>query len=344
MCAGLAAMRAAAGVAHRRYDSAASTNVRMWGGSRGGWRSRGGLPGRGRGVRHRQPPGRRPVHRARRELASYAGMAGDDSTATRFASSYDEAATAAVEAVGELTFALASLGHLAAASLHNHAWAETVSGPRPRGPGRRGPTGPAADVARRRAVIPARLGAPRAPASSRASSGRRPTPGRLRAAARRWRSAAVSVGLLAAHCSSAVAALGNGGSPRSRSPSRPPRTCKADRGARRPPHRPRLRLRRVRRAGRHKRDEMLARPARGAGLGARHRRGRLRRDHLLHRRQRRARRQPPGAARVRCLGPGARHPRVARCPEPRHRHRPPPDRHRPDSGDSRASPPPGGWR
>ena len=31
MCAGLAAMRAAAGVAHRRYDSAASTNVRMWG-------------------------------------------------------------------------------------------------------------------------------------------------------------------------------------------------------------------------------------------------------------------------------------------------------------------------
>ena len=62
-------------------------------------------------------------------LGGCAGMAGDDSTATEFATSYDEAATVAVEAAGELTFALSSLGHLAAASLHNHAWAETVTGP-----------------------------------------------------------------------------------------------------------------------------------------------------------------------------------------------------------------------
>ena len=62
-------------------------------------------------------------------LGGCAGMAGDDSTATEFATSYDEAATVAVEAAGELTFALSSLGHLAAASLHNHAWAETVAGP-----------------------------------------------------------------------------------------------------------------------------------------------------------------------------------------------------------------------
>ena len=141
------------------------------------------------------------------ELASYAGMAGDDSTATEFASSYDEAATAAVEAVGELTFALASLGHLAAASLHNHAWAETVSGP---------PTPADRAVGVRPALPPTSLGAGPSslpgwahPVLSVLEGVFWPTAdtGRLRAAAATWRSAAVSVGLLAAHCSSAVAAL-----------------------------------------------------------------------------------------------------------------------------------------
>ena len=140
-------------------------------------------------------------------LGGCAGMAGDDSTATEFATSYDEAATVAVEAAGELTFALSSLGHLAAASLHNHAWAETVTGPET-------PADRAVGV--RPAAPPSSLGAGPStlpgwahPVLAVLEGVFWPTAdtGRLRAAAATWRSAAVSVGLLAAHCSSAVAAL-----------------------------------------------------------------------------------------------------------------------------------------
>lgn len=61
------------------------------------------------------------------ELAAYAGMAGDDATATEFAATYDEAAAAAVEVLAELTGGFASLARLAEGSLRNHVAAERAS-------------------------------------------------------------------------------------------------------------------------------------------------------------------------------------------------------------------------
>ncbi|MFC7492813.1 MULTISPECIES: RNase A-like domain-containing protein [unclassified Nocardioides] len=60
-------------------------------------------------------------------LAPYAGMAGDDSTATEFATSYDDAAAGSVAAVGSLVGAFAALAGLVEASLANHAHAEATS-------------------------------------------------------------------------------------------------------------------------------------------------------------------------------------------------------------------------
>lgn len=72
-------------------------------------------------------------------LQGYAGMAGDDATATDFAASYDEAAAESVAALGELVAGFGSLAHLAEASLANHGraeedsvlpgWAAAVTGP-----------------------------------------------------------------------------------------------------------------------------------------------------------------------------------------------------------------------
>lgn len=61
------------------------------------------------------------------ELAAYAGMAGDDATATEFAATYDEAAAAAVEVAAELVDGFASLARLAEGSLRNHVAAERAS-------------------------------------------------------------------------------------------------------------------------------------------------------------------------------------------------------------------------
>ena len=60
-------------------------------------------------------------------LQAYAAMAGDDATATEFAAGYDEAAAESVAALGELVAGLASLAHLAEASLANHDRAERDS-------------------------------------------------------------------------------------------------------------------------------------------------------------------------------------------------------------------------
>ncbi|GAB6986309.1 RNase A-like domain-containing protein [Nocardioides pyridinolyticus] len=61
------------------------------------------------------------------ELGAFAGMAGDDATATDFAASYDDAATTAVEALAELVAGFASLARLTDRSLRNHAAAERAS-------------------------------------------------------------------------------------------------------------------------------------------------------------------------------------------------------------------------
>ncbi|WP_395658485.1 RNase A-like domain-containing protein [Nocardioides sp.] len=141
------------------------------------------------------------------DLVGCAGMAGDDTTATEFAASYDEAAAASLEALGELTFGLASLGHLAAASLHNHAWAETVAGPT---------TLADRAVGVRPAAPPSALGADSSSLPGWADVVLDLLQGvfwptadtdRLRAAAASWSAAGTAVGLLGAHCTTALAAL-----------------------------------------------------------------------------------------------------------------------------------------
>lgn len=156
-------------------------------------------------------------------LRGYAGMAGDDSTATDFAASYDDAAAASVAALESLVGAFGVLGRMVEASLTNHAhadarstlpgWARAVTGP---------PT-----VADR--AVGVRLAPP--PSSLGADSGGPDGPAglvldllqdvfwpnadtdRVRAAATTWTSAAESVDLLTAHCDSALAALDGERSP-----------------------------------------------------------------------------------------------------------------------------------
>ncbi|GAA1140080.1 RNase A-like domain-containing protein [Nocardioides aquiterrae] len=146
-------------------------------------------------------------------LGGCAGMAGDDSIAADFAASYDEAAAESLAALGELTFAFASLGHLTEASLRNLAWADTVSGP---------PTVADRAVGVRPAPPPSVLGADSSSLPGWANIvldllegvfWPDADTGRLRAAGSAWRAAATSVGLLAAHCSTATSALSDEVSP-----------------------------------------------------------------------------------------------------------------------------------
>ena len=146
-------------------------------------------------------------------LDGCAGMAGDDSAAADFAASYDEAAGAALEAIGELTFAFAALGHLTDASLRNLSWADTVSGP---------PTMADRSIGVRPATPPSALGADSSSLPGWANVVMDLLEGvfwpdadtdRLRSAGAAWRAAATSVGLLSAHCSTAVSALADEVSP-----------------------------------------------------------------------------------------------------------------------------------
>jgi hypothetical protein len=146
-------------------------------------------------------------------LDGYAGMAGDDSTAADFATSYDEAAAECLAAVGELTFGLAALGHLTDASLRNLSWADTVTGPA---------TMADRSIGMRPAPPPSSLGADSSSLPGWANVVLDILEGvfwpgadtdRLRSAGAAWRAAATSVGLLSAHCSTALAALAGEVSP-----------------------------------------------------------------------------------------------------------------------------------
>lgn len=155
----------------------------------------------------------RAGERLRGSLTSCAGMAGDDSTATDFATSYDEAAACCVAAVADLVGALGTLAHLTQASLANHRTADarsggySVSGP---------PTRADHCVGLALTAPPSSLGA--------AETGPPGAAGwvfdhivdvvwpnadtdRVRVAAATWRSAATSVQLVTAHCNTALAAL-----------------------------------------------------------------------------------------------------------------------------------------
>ncbi|MDF1604058.1 RNase A-like domain-containing protein [Nocardioides sp. YIM 152315] len=156
-------------------------------------------------------------------LAAYAGMAGDDSTATEFASSYDDAAAASVAALESLVGALAALARLVEATGLNHAhadsssvlpgWARPLVGP---------PTAASRTVG---VVLPE-------PPSSRGSSASPPgglsglvldalqdvfwpnaDTDRVRSAASTWTAAAEALHLLTAHCDSASSALEDERSP-----------------------------------------------------------------------------------------------------------------------------------
>lgn len=61
------------------------------------------------------------------KLAGFGAMAGDASLAATFAAAYDDAATHALAALGDVVDAFASCGHLTAASLVNHRVAESRS-------------------------------------------------------------------------------------------------------------------------------------------------------------------------------------------------------------------------
>ncbi len=146
-------------------------------------------------------------------LAGSAGMAGDDTTATEFASSYDDAAAASLEALTQLTGGFASLAQLADASLRNHAHAETVAGP---------PTAAGRSFGVVVGAPPSSLGAGPSslpgwahPVLAALEGVFWPTAdtGRMRSVGATWRAAAGSVGLLAAHCSTALAALADEVSP-----------------------------------------------------------------------------------------------------------------------------------
>lgn len=143
-------------------------------------------------------------------LAGYATMAGDDATAAEFAASYDEAAAEAAHCVAELAAAFASAGRLAVASLANHHAAEVASGGQPPW---RPPETPGL-VELMATTPPSALGADTSFLPGWASMVLDLLEGavwpdadtdRLREAATTWRTAARSVALLGAHCSTAIA-------------------------------------------------------------------------------------------------------------------------------------------
>lgn len=156
-------------------------------------------------------------------LRGYAGMAGDDETAEEFAASYDEAATASIDALASVVGAFGTLAHLVEASLVNHGRAEERSTM----PGR-GWSAPVPSATAATNLCPLVL----EPPSSLGSGD--PGPGgplgqvldllqdvfwpnadtdRLHEAARTWRTAAESLDVLADRCSAAVAALEDERSP-----------------------------------------------------------------------------------------------------------------------------------
>ena len=156
-------------------------------------------------------------------LRTYGGMAGDDSTATAFASSYDEGAAASVEALESVVGAFDALGRLVEASLTNHAradaratlpgWAQAVVGP---------PTVADRAVGVLLTATPSSLGAdddgPGGPAGFVLGALQdvfwpNADTDRVRAAGRAWTIAAESVDLLTAHCDSALCALADERSP-----------------------------------------------------------------------------------------------------------------------------------
>jgi hypothetical protein len=156
-------------------------------------------------------------------LDPLAGMAGDDSTATEFAASYDTAAAAIVAALEPLVGSFAALARLTSASLANHAhaearsvlpdWAQTVTGP---------PTLADRCVGVRLPRPPSALGhATARPAGVAALVFDRlhdvfwpnADTDRVRDAAAAWRTAATSLHLLTARCDSAHAALADQRSP-----------------------------------------------------------------------------------------------------------------------------------
>ena len=149
-------------------------------------------------------------------LPAYAGMAGDDSTATDFAASYDEAAAEAVTALAELVGGLGSLGHLAEASLANHlaADAESVLGSSYRVDAP--PTRADDSVGMLVGTPPSSLGADSSSLPGWASVVLDFLEGvfwpdadtdRLRSAAADWRAAATSISILTAHCDTALQGL-----------------------------------------------------------------------------------------------------------------------------------------
>jgi hypothetical protein len=150
-------------------------------------------------------------------LRGHGAMAGDDSTATDFAASYDDAAAGTVAALESTVGAFGALGRLVEASLTNHAradarstlpgWAQAVVGP---------PTVADRAVGVRLPSPPSSLGAhdegPGGPAGTVLDLLQdvlwpNADTGRMRAAGRAWTSAAASVDLLTAHCDSALSAL-----------------------------------------------------------------------------------------------------------------------------------------
>ncbi len=156
-------------------------------------------------------------------LRGYGGMAGDDSTATDFAASYDAGAGASIEALESMVGAFGALGHMVEASLSNHAHADARSTL----PGWARPVGGPPTVADR--AVGVLLAPP--PSSLGADSG---APGgavgmvldvlqdvfwpnadtdRVRAAGGAWTAAGEAVGLLSAHCDSALGALDGERSP-----------------------------------------------------------------------------------------------------------------------------------
>ncbi len=155
----------------------------------------------------------RAGERLRGSLTSCAGMAGDDSTATEFAASYDEAAASCVGAVADLVGALGALAHLTQASLANHRTADAMSGGYAvAGP----PTRADHCVGLALTSPPSSLGA--ADPSPPGAAGwvldhladivwPNADTDRVRVAASTWRTAATSVQLVTAHCSTALASL-----------------------------------------------------------------------------------------------------------------------------------------
>jgi hypothetical protein len=156
-------------------------------------------------------------------LASYSGMAGNDSTAEDFASAYDAAARSTVAALTPLVGSFGSLARMTEASLANHAHAEreSVLPAWSRSVDARAP-GAVGVIGVRLAAPPSALGASDTPPGGAAGMvldllqdvfWPNADTDRVRSAATVWRSAAAQVRVLTAHCDAARWALDDERSP-----------------------------------------------------------------------------------------------------------------------------------